>query len=283
MPDNRIAIITDSSCDIPRDYIDQHHLFILPLQVNMPSGQFLDGVDITPDEVYAQMPGVIPTTSQPSPEYVQNVFAQIKKEGYAEAVAVCMSSGLSGTYDVVRMCAAQENGLAVHVLDSHRLSMALGLLVMQAVELSEQGKSAKEIMDALQTGWKKTNGLFCIPSLTYLIKGGRIGLVAGTIGNLLGIIPIITINDEGKYFTLAKQRSYKLAIRKIEETVRSIVKNKIADIAVLQGGALESAKAVFASFKDMIGLRNLYMCHISPALGVHTGPGMFGVAYRIVE
>lgn len=278
-----IAIITDSSCDIPKDYIEQHHIFMLPLQVIMPEGQYLDGVDITPDEVYARMPKVIPTTSQPSPGYIQQVFEQIKKAGYQETIAICMSSGLSGTYNVVRMCAKEVEGLVVHAIDSHRLSMPLGLLVMQAVEMNEKGHPSGKIIATLNDGWKKANAFFCIPSLSYLIKGGRIGLVAGTIGTLLGIIPVISINEEGRYFTYAKTRSYSLAIKKIEETIRTIVKNKMADIAVLQGGAVEQAKEVYSSLEKMEGLRNIYMCHISPALGVHTGPGMFGVAYRIID
>ncbi len=284
MTKNTIAIITDSSCDIPRDYILQHHIFVLPLQVNMPEGQFFDGVDITPDEVYSRMPKVIPSTSQPSPGHVQQLFERIKEEGYQEAIAVCMSSGLSGTYSVICMCAKEVEGLVVQAVDSHRLSMALGLLVMQAVEMSEKGHSSREIVASLNDGWKQTNAFFCMPSLMYLIKGGRIGLVEGTIGTLLRIVPVISINnEEGRYYTYAKMRSYSLAIKKIEETVRTLVKNKMVNVAVMHGGALEQAKKVYASLATMEGLRNIYMSQISPALGVHTGPGLFGVAYKVVD
>lgn len=284
MTKGTIAIITDSSCDIPRDYIEQHHIFVLPLQVNMPEGQYYDGVDITPDEVYSRMPKVIPSTSQPSPGYVQQVFERIKKEGYQEAIAVCMSSGLSGTYGVICMCAKEVEGLVVHAVDSRRLSMALGLLVMQAVEMSEASRPSPEIIAALNEGWKKTNAFFCMPSLIYLIKGGRIGLVEGTIGTLLRIVPVISINnEEGRYYTFAKTRSYSLAIKKIEATVRALVSNKMVSIAVMHGGALEQAKRVYASLENMAGLRSIYMSQISPALGVHTGPGLFGVAYRVID
>jgi len=284
MTKSTIAIITDSSCDIPRDYILQHHIFVLPLQVNMPEGQFFDGVDITPDEVYSRMPKVIPSTSQPSPGHVQQLFERIKEEGYQEAIAVCMSSGLSGTYSVICMCAKEVEGLVVQAVDSHRLSMALGLLVMQAVEMSEKGHSSREIVASLNDGWKQTNAFFCMPSLIYLIKGGRIGLVEGTIGTLLRIVPVISINnEEGRYYTYAKMRSYSLAIKKIEETVRTLVKNKMVNVAVMHGGALEQAKKVYTSLATMEGLRNIYMSQISPALGVHTGPGLFGVAYKVVD
>jgi DegV family protein with EDD domain len=284
MTKGTIAIITDSSSDIPRDYIEQHHIFVLPLQVNMPEGQYYDGVDITPDEVYSRMPKVIPSTSQPSPGYIQQVFQRIKEEGYQEAIAVCISSGLSGTYSVIRMCAKEVEGLVVHAVDSHRLSMALGLLVMQAVEMNEAGRPSGEIVATLNDSWKKTNAFFCMPSLIYLIKGGRIGLVEGTIGTLLRIIPVISINnEEGRYYTYAKMRSYPLAIKKIEETVRTLVNNKRVNIAVMHGGALEQAKRVYASLENMAGLCNVYMCQISPALGVHTGPGLLGVAYRVID
>jgi len=277
------AIITDSTGDIPKEYLEQHHVFLIPLQVHMPQGQYLDGVDITPDEVYERMPEVIPTTSQPAPEYVQQVFEQIKAEGYKEAIAFCISSGLSGTYDVLRLCARDVEGLTVHIIDSHRLSLALGFQVMQAVELNEKGYSIHEILSAIHDDWKKTNVFFCMPTLDYLIKGGRIGLVAGTVGKLLGLVPVITMNEDGKYITLAKTRSYAKAIAKIKEAVAELVSGKLADIGVLQGGAKEQAKEVFSSLKSLKGLRNLYMGQVSPVLGVHTGPGLFGIAYRIVE
>ena len=284
MVKSTIAIITDSSCDIPRDYIEQHHIFVMPLQVNMPDGQYYDGVDITPDEVYARMPKVIPSTSQPSPGYVQQVLERIKGEGYQEAIAVCMSSGLSGTYSVICMCAKEVKGLVVHAVDSHRLSMALGLLVMWAVEMNEKGRPSREIIAALNDGWKNTNAFFCMPSLLYLIKGGRIGLVEGTIGTLLRIVPVISINnEEGRYYTYAKMRSYPLAIKKIEDTIRALVNNRMVSIAVMHGGAFEQAKRVYASLENVAGLCNIYMCQISPALGVHTGPGLLGVAYRVID
>lgn len=280
MTNRSVAILTDSSCDIPKEYIAEHGVYVLPLQINMPEGPYQDGVDITPDEVYARMPGVIPTTSQPSPGAVKDIFEKIKQDGFTDVLAVCMSSGLSGTHDVIRMCADESKDLTVYVFDSRRLSMALGLQVMHAAELSEKGLPASDIIGALSENRHKTNGYFSIPTLTYLIKGGRIGLVAGTLGTLLGIIPIISINEEGRYFSFSKTRSFSLSIKKMEDTIRNLLTGKDSDIAILHGGALEQAKNLYASLKNIKGLRNIYLCQISPALGVHTGPGLVGVAYR---
>lgn len=284
MVKGKIAIITDSSCDIPRDYLEEHNIFVLPLHINMPNGQnYLDGVNITPDEVYAGMPNVIPSTSQPAPEDIMQIFEKVKSAGYSEAIAVCISSGLSGTSQVMKLCAKEEKELTVHVFDSKRLSMALGLIVMQTVELVEKGVSVLDIINKLTSTINLTNGFFCIPTLTYLIKGGRIGRVAGTLGSLLGIVPIISINEEGHYFSEAKTRSYAIAIKKMIDRVREVVKGKIADIAVLQGGAVDLAKSIYDNLKNMEGLRNIFMCQVSPAMGVHTGPGLVGITYRIVN
>lgn len=282
MKNKNIAIITDSSCDIPKEYIEKYNIYVLPLHVNMPEGNFLDGVDITPDEVYSRMPDVVPTTSQPSPGDTKQIFQKIKEDGYEEAIAVCMSSGLSGTFNVIGMCAKEESGLIVHLFDSHRLSMALGLLVMQAAEMNENGCSTQEILNMLNVSWKMTNCFFCMPSLSYLIKGGRIGLVAGTLGTLLGIVPTISINDDGHYYTLAKGRGYAQAIKKIEENIKDLTKGKMVEIAVMQGNAMEKARELYTNLKQIHGLRNIYLCHVSPAMGVHTGPGLVGIAYRIL-
>jgi len=191
--------------------------------------------------------------------------------------------GLSGTFNVFGMCAKEEYDLHIHMFDSRRLSMALGLLVIQAVDMNEAGSSSAEILAALEDSWANTNGYFCIPTLHYLIKGGRIGLVTGTLGTILGIVPVISINQDGRYFTYAKCRNYSCAIKKIEESIRKIAADKRIDIAVLYGNAAEKAKIVHANLKNLKGLRNLYLCQISPALGVHTGPGLVGLAYRIIK
>jgi len=92
MNNSKIAIITDSSCDIPKEYLEKHQVFILPLHVSMPEGDYLDGVNISPQEVYSRMPEVVPSTSQPSPGDIKELFEQLKREGYQEAIAVCISS-----------------------------------------------------------------------------------------------------------------------------------------------------------------------------------------------
>jgi DegV family protein with EDD domain len=165
MNKGNIAIITDSSCDLPAEYIRNKSVYILPLRVNFPEGSFRDGVDILPEEVYARMPDETPTTSQPTPDDVRDVLDRVLADGYGEAVAICLTSAMSGTFNLVSMCAKEETALAVHVVETHRLSMAHGLLVAQAVEMNEQGKTAQEIADAITAGWQSANNYFCLSTL----------------------------------------------------------------------------------------------------------------------
>ncbi len=284
MINNKIAIITDSSCDLTNEYIVANNIFVLPLHINMPDGKhYLDGVDITPEEIYNNMPSVIPTTSQPSPDDVMKLFDRIKQEGYKEAVAVMISSGMSGTYQVMKMCVTEEKELKVHAYDSKKLSMALGMVVINAVELMEQGISGEEIVSQLAQNRDKSNGYFCIPTLSYLVKGGRIGKVAGTIGTLLGLVPVISINQDGQYYSAIKTLNYAIAMRKMVDRIKGIIKDKIVDIAILQGNAKDKAKELFDIFKDITGIRNLMMCPLSPTMGIHSGPGLVGLVYRIID
>lgn len=280
---SKIAIITDSSCDLPKDFVEENKVFVLPLQVNMPSGSYLDGINITPEDVYNVMPEVIPTTSQPSPDDVMNLFEKVKKEGCTQAIIVSISAVMSGTYNVYKMIAEQEKELECRIVNSRRLSMALGHLVIYATELRDKDWSLDEIYNALDKGWKHVNGMFCIPTLKYLVKGGRIGLVAGTIGTILGIIPVISINDEGRYYTELKTRHYNIAIKKMAEKLKEIVKGRVADIAIVHGDALDKAKDLMNNLKETIKTRKFFISSVSPALGVHTGRGLVGVTYRILR
>lgn len=283
MNNKKLAIITDSSCDLPKKYIEENGIFIIPLQINMPDGKtYLDGITISPEEIYSKMPAIIPTTSQPSPNDVLQLFEKVKSQGYKEAIVIAISSAMSGTYEVIKLSIKEEKELVVHSFDSKRLSMALGMLIVQAVELNNSGKTASEILSILEKSSDLTNGFFCIPTLRYLLKGGRIGKVIGTIGTLLGIIPVISINSEGQYYSVMKTLNYGVSIKKMVQRVKEIIKDKLADIAILQGDAKEKAKEVFDMFKNNKGIRNRFMCNVSPAMGVHSGPGLVGVVYRII-
>jgi len=279
-PRNRIALVTDSTCDLPDDLIKEHDIRLLPLTVVYPDRQYRDRYDILPEEVYARMPEEIPSTSMPLAGEVAELLENLKLEGFKEVIAILISSGLSGTHDMFKMIGHQVENLWVEVIDSLSLSMGLGFLVCEAADQLKKNLKLEDIVLHLQRFRSRTKVFYVIPTLQYLRKGGRIGLVEGTIGEFLNIKPIISINSEGKYFTHTKVRGRKASLQKLLEIIRDSIGDKTVDLAVLHGGAYKEAQELLENLKQAVpNLRRVSFSQISPVLGVHTGPGLVGVAF----
>lgn len=278
--EHRIALVTDSTCDLPEEIIRENDIRILPLKVVYGEEEFHDRVDITPEEIYAQMPARIPTTSMPSANEVLELLERFKKEGFREVVAIFISSGLSGTHDMFKTLSRQVENLVVETIDSLNLSMGLGFQVCEAAEKIRSNLKLEELKEHLLRIRERIQVFYVIPTLHYLRRGGRIGLVEGTVGELLDIKPIISINREGKYFTFAKARGRRASLQKLLEIVRERVGEKVVDLAVMHGGAPAEADELLRKLKECLpNLRKVFTGQVSPVLGVHTGPGLVGVAF----
>jgi DegV family protein with EDD domain len=276
----RIALVTDSTCDLPEEVLRENDIHVLPLKVVYKDKEYHDRIDITPEEIYAQMPGKIPTTSMPSANEVVELIEKLKQDGFREVLAILISSGLSGTHGMVKMIGQQVENMIVEAVDSLSLSMGLGLQVYEAADKLKNNFKLEEIRDHLLKFREKVEVYYVIPTLKYLRKGGRIGLVEGTVGELLDIKPIISINQEGKYFTFAKARGRKASLQKLVDLTRERVGEKTVDLAVLHGGAAKDAEEIMEKMKQCLpNLRKVFTSQISPVLGVHTGPGLVGVAF----
>ena len=276
----RIALITDRGCDIPQDLAAQLGIRVLPLKVIYPEGEYSDRVDIQPDEVYRNMPEKIPTTSMPSPQEIKNLFEKIRQEGFTHILAVHLSSNLSGTYDAVKMVAKDFEDLVIKTVDTKTLSMASGWMVIEAARNIASGLTLEKIVDNLQKIRPKTNGFYVLETLEYLRRGGRIGAVAGMLGQFLHLKPIISIDDDGKYFTYCKAKGRRKSIEKLVQIVEEKVKNNQIRLAVLNGGAGSEFEALVQRLKEMPNIKDFVVSEISPALGVHTGPGLLAICIQ---
>lgn len=279
----KIALITDSAADLNEDIFKKYNIFKLPLRIIYKDKEYIDRVNITPKEVYDRLSIEIPHTSLPSMEDMNNLFSEIESKGYTHALVVCLSSGLSGTYGAVKLISEQHPDLNTYVYDSKTLSVGTGVIVLEAAKMIQDGKSFKEIIDALPDVRSRVHLYYTLDTLKYLIKGGRIGKVAGTVGEILNIKPIISVNDDGIYYTYAKARGKKQALSKLVETAKNILKTSKAKVFVAGGGAEAEAKNVFDKLKDNPNATYLHFGDISPALGVHTGPGLVGVCIYTEE
>ena len=205
MNKQKIAILADSGTDVPPNYREKYGIYWLPLLINYSDGQYLDGVDIQPHEMYDRLPTEIPKTSLPNSVMVSEIFDRIKADGYEKVLAVTISSGLSGTYNMVRMTAEEYEGLEVSVLDTKNISIGSGLIAIRAAQMvNDEGMEWKELVMKIKHEVPKSKVFFCVDTLKYLQKGGRIGLVSAMLGMSLSLKPIISCNRDGIYYTAAK-------------------------------------------------------------------------------
>lgn len=278
MPE-KIALMTDSACDLPPEILQSHSVFVLPLKIIYGEQEFRDKVDIQPEEVYGQMPNRIPTTSMPSPGEIQNMFDDIRSQGYTKILAMHISSGLSGTFNAVKMVAEQITDIQIEVFDCRTLSVGEGFQVYEAAKDIARGLDFEKIVENIEERRPKVQVFYVIETLEYLKRGGRIGKVAAMLGELLQLKPIISVDDEGKYFTFCKARGRKQSIERLAEIIEKAVSVAQVDIAVMHGGALEEAQKLKERLQHLPNVKEMLFGQISPALGVHTGPGLIGVSF----
>ncbi len=274
---NKIALVTDSTSDLNPDEIKKYNIHVLPLKIVYKDREYTDRVDITPDEVYSNMKVEVPTTSLPSLEEIDNLFVKLKAEGYTHVIAVTISTGLSGTYNSVRLVSENHTDMKIEVFDSLALSLGAGALVLECAQMLEDGKGFEEIVKALPMCRDKIKIYYVLDTLKYLMEGGRIGKVSGSIGELLNIKPVISINKEGVYYTCTKVRGRKQSIAKIFDMVKEALAQNKAKIWVLHGGAREEAQELYNKILELPNLIKVGFNDISPVAGVHTGPGLIGV------
>ena len=285
MNKEKIALLVDSGTDVPAEIMSQYGMYMLPLQIIYKDRTYTDKVDITAEEIYQRLPQEIPSTSLPDGETINKIFDRIKADGYEQVLAVTISSGLSGTYNVVRLMGEQRNDLDIFVLDTKNIGIGAGLQAIRAAELLNEGVTWQELKEELLQEVVRNKVFFNVATLEYLQKGGRIGLVASILGNALKLNPIISCNDEGIYYTVAKSRGRKKSLDKTVELVKQYIGNhKQFRLAVAQGDALAEAKEMKTRLEqEFPQVKEIFFGQISPALVVHTGPGLLGVGVQLLD
>lgn len=274
----KIALITDSTCGVPQEYIDKYNVNVLRLSIIYKDKEYIDGVDITPEEVYLRLDKEVPTTSMPSVQAVSDLFDNLVEEGYTHAVVLPISSGLSGTLNNIRMVAEQyEDKIKSFIFDTKSISMGSGILVVEAGKMISEGKSFNYICEMIPKLRSKTSIYFIVDTLEYLIKGGRIGKVAGSIGELLHLKPIITMDDEGKYTTFSKVRGTKKTLNKLVRLATEILDKGKGKVLIITGTMTEEAEKVKEIFEKHPNTTFLHVGTMTPVVGVHSGPRLLGI------
>jgi DegV family protein with EDD domain len=282
---SKIAILTDSCSDIPQHFLKEFNIYQIPLIINYEKGSYRDRIDISPEEVYENLKIEIPHTSLPSVGEVYDIIENIIADGYDHIIAPVISSGLSGAYNVVKTVCNEYKNLKSAVIDTKNIGIGSGFYSLYAAKLIEKNLNFDEIVKELGYKINSSHVFFSLKTLHYLIKGGRIGRVEGTLGSILKINPIISCDNTGVYHTVEKVRGRNQSINKLIEIVKGRIntRNKYY-FAICHGYAQEEADHIREIMQPYINKSKLYIeGQISPALGVHTGPGLIGIGYFNLE
>ena len=277
----KIAIVTDSTSDLSFDQMKAYNIEMLPLRVIYKEREYRDRLDITPQQIYESLDKEVPKSSLPLPGDVIRLLDRLKAEEYTDVVISLISSGLSGTYNMVRQVADSYDGLNIEVVDSKSLSFGLGFLSIEAAKEREKSNDLDKIMEKILKTRDSLYLTFVVKTLEYLKLGGRIGLVEGTIGEILGIKPIIGINDNGIYYTISKVRGRKKSVNRMFDLMKEKYAGKSFNLAVISANADEEAMKLMDKIRAIGNVEESFFAQLGPVIGVYTGPGLIGiVAYE---
>ncbi|MCJ1994460.1 DegV family protein [Lactococcus piscium] len=285
MTNKNIAILVDSGCDVPQTLTQADNLYVIPLKIIYKHAEFTDKVDITAEQIYSNLPVEIPKTSLPEGAVIQNIFEQIIADGYNQLITITISSGLSGTFNSVRLIAQDFPKLETFMLDTKNIGIGAGVQAVRAAELISEGQSFEQITKTLSDDVAKSKIFFSVATLEYLQKGGRIGLVSSILGNALKLNPIISCNEAGIYHTVAKSRGRKKSLEKTVSLVKAYVgDHKKVRLIIAHGNAEKEALILVEVLKAAIPQASeVLFGQISPALVVHTGPGLIGLGAQLLD
>lgn len=275
----KIALITDSTCGLPLEYIEKYNVHVARLKIIYKTAEYIDGITITANDVYSRLNKELPTTSMPSVQDICDIYETLLNEGYTHVIAMPISSGLSGTINSFRIAASEyEDKITSFVFDTKILSMAVGLSVIEIGKMIENGKDFEYICTAIPKLREDTSMYFTVDTLEYLIKGGRIGKVTGSVGQLLNLKPIITMDDDGKYTNHSKVRGSKKAFNTLLDLATNILDQGKGKVIIMTGTMEDEAKKLEDILSKHKNTTFMYSGTITPAVGIHSGPRLLAVA-----
>ena len=278
----KIAIVTDSGSGLTKQQAGELGIYYLPLQIIIQDKMFLDGENITVEEIYEYLRnGEMPTTSMPPMGLVEELFTQLKAEGYEAVIAVPLSGGLSSTSSVMQ-AVAKEHQVNLHVIESYTTCNIQRYLAISASQLVEQGHDLETIVERLCASAADSGTLIIPDDLQHLKRGGRLTPLAAALGGLLKIKPILRLDreSEGKVDVYDKVRTMSKALSTFQEHGL----NEAYTLTVLHSGAPKEGEKLKAMMEEAFPGLDVYYGLIGAVISAHTGVGCLGIQYiRKVE
>ncbi len=278
----RTAIVTDSTCDLSLEWLNEHDVTMVPLKVLFGEDSFLDRAELEPAAFLERLAAapVLPKTSQPSPADFAKVYARLVDAGIEEIVSIHLTAALSGTYESAHIAAADVS-IPVRVVNTNNVSQAVALVVKAAVEARDRGESAETIERIANETAAQCRFFFILNTLDYLVKGGRAGKASGLAATMLNIKPILTFNAEGTIEPFRKVKGLRKAMNELATYVAEQSRSGRLRVAILHACSPELADQMIAALEaagadfelESIGL-------VGAVIGTYSGPGAVGLAYH---
>ena len=280
MNNPKVAIVTDSTVNLPEEYVKQYNLNVVPLNVIWGGETYKEGIDITTSEFYERLKTSkdLPTTSQPSAGQFHEVFSDLAKS-YDGIVGIFLSEDLSGTLASARAAVEMMGDFPIEIVDSRVISLALGFLVLEAARAAEQNLGINEVADAARNLVSTTRFIFVVETLEYLHRGGRIGGAQRLLGSVLSMKPLLQLQD-GKVMPLESVRSKRKAVNRMLAIAEEDLKNKNnIRLGVIHAAAKDEADQIQKQATELLNPIEAMQNELSPVIGTHVGPGTVGLSY----
>lgn len=275
-----IRIITDSSCDLPKEIVSDLGVKIVPLSVSFGAETFREGIDIGPDEFYRRMAGYpgLPKTSQPAPADFQNTIDEVIQLG-DEPLVLTITSALSGTYNSACI-AAEPYGEKVTVIDSHNGTLGLGLLVMRAVEMIKQGLPRQAIIEHIHRLRERIHTIVLLNTTENVVKGGRLPRIAGTVASVLDLKPIIAKIPGGFIKQIGAVRGRKQSFRHAVELMRAEPRLwPETRVGITHSNCLDDALMLKGMIVEALSPLDTIVAYMGSSIGTYAGIGGITVSF----
>jgi DegV family protein with EDD domain len=276
---SRVAVVTDSTATIPEEILKEFGIRVAPLYIIWDKITYRDGIDIQPDEFYRRLrtSASLPTTSGGIQKEFIEIFESLrgKVDG---VVAILVNSAFSATHNAAGIAAEMVPDLRVKLIDSKLATIQMGFGVIAAAKAAQKGYDIETVSQTALNVLEKTYMFFCLDSLGYLRRGGRINFPAAIFADLLRMKPILTIKD-AKVEVVAKPVSKAAAVKQILNLMKDNVKSGLLHVAVMHADDIEGALELKNTISSLFKCEELFVTPFSPVMGAHTGPGCLGVSF----
>lgn len=276
-----VAVVTDSTSDIPADIAAAHHINIIACNVAFDSEVYRERIDLSTEQFYQKLQDAprLPTTSQPSVGAFLDLYRPLAQTS-SGIVSIHLAGKLSGTLQSATLAAADIREVPVVALDSGSATMGLGWLAILAARAANSGASFGEVADLVRQATPRVRVLALLAHLDNLLKGGRIGKGAALLGTMLNVKPLLEVKD-GEVLALERVRTWQKAKSRLVELTRAF--GALDELAVLHAHALEEGEQLADELGASFPRAQIVVAEAGAVLGTHAGRGALGVAAIVHE